>query len=93
MPFTLAAAASDKEMGATTMMREVQCAVGRRFRFSTASERAVVEYEGRRITLPRRDLSIGQYYRSKDGALVIDGDFIAFVPRGDENWRDCRIAR
>ncbi|MBT2246012.1 hypothetical protein JQK15_21095 [Sphingobium sp. BHU LFT2] len=69
----------------------VQCAMGRSFRFTQTRDAALIDYEGRRIILARRELPVGTYFRSKDGALIIDGKFVAFVPRGDETWRDCRL--
>lgn len=70
---------------------EVVCAGGRGFWMRPDAERATVEIEGRQILLERQPLPIGAYYRNRQAALVIDGDFVAFVPRGDTGWRDCRV--
>lgn len=72
---------------------EVRCASGRSFRFSVADDVAIVEFENESLRLRRRDFSLGEYFGSDDGALVIDGDFVAFVPRDDRGWRDCLIVR
>lgn len=70
---------------------EVVCAGGRGFLMRPDAERATVEIKGRQILLERQPLPIGTYYRNRQAALVIDGDFVAFVPRGDTGWRDCRV--
>jgi len=69
----------------------VVCAEGRGFQLQQDAEHATVSFEGRQISLERQPLPIGTYYRNQQAALVIDGDFVAFVPRGDSNWRDCRM--
>lgn len=68
----------------------VQYAAGKSFSITIDSRRAVVKIGQRRMSLLRKDRPPGQYYRSEDAALIIDGNFIAFVPKGDESWRDCR---
>lgn len=70
---------------------EVVCADGRGFTLVQEDERATVEVDGRRMMLDRQPLPIGVYYRSQQAALVIDGEFVAFVPRGDAGWRDCHM--
>lgn len=69
----------------------VQCAAGRSFRFTATSRQASIDYDGHRIILARTDMPLGTYFRGKEGALIIDGAFVAFVPRGDDAWRDCQI--
>ena len=69
----------------------VQCAMGRSFRFTADARQALVEIGARKMILARTDLPLGEYFRGKDCALIIDGDFVAFVPRGDERWRDCHL--
>ncbi len=70
---------------------DVICAEGRGFQMQQDGRRATVAFDGRKVSLEREPLPIGIYYRNQQAALVIDGDFVAFVPRGDTNWRDCRI--
>ncbi len=70
---------------------EVRCAGGRSFVVQVEPARAVVTMGPQRISLPRRQMPLAQYYRSDEAALVIDGAFVAFVPKGDESWRDCRM--
>ena len=69
----------------------VQCAMGRSFRFTADARQALVEIGARKMILARTDLPLDEYFRGKDGALIIDGDFVAFVPRGEERWRDCHL--
>lgn len=76
---------------AATMDMEVQCAAGRRFILHADDERATIIWTGRKLTLERGALPLGRYYRSPTAALIIDGDYVSFVPRGDPNWRDCHF--
>lgn len=70
---------------------EVVCAEGRGFLMRPDAESVMVEVEGQHMMLDRQPLPLGAYYRNRQAALVIDGDFVAFVPRGDTGWRDCRV--
>ncbi|AJR23795.1 MULTISPECIES: hypothetical protein [Sphingobium] len=70
---------------------EVQCAAGRRFSVRADADRATVVWKDGQLTLKRGAISLGRYYRSPRAALIIDGDYVSFVPRGDRNWRDCRL--
>mgnify|MGYP003582730600 CR=1 FL=1 len=69
----------------------VECAEGRSFELLISQEHAVVELKRRRLVLQRRPSSIGQQYRTREVTLIIDGDFVAFVPDDDLDWRDCHI--
>lgn len=69
----------------------VQCAAGKSFTVQISARRAIVQVGQRRMSLPQEDMPLGQYYRNADAALVIDGAFVAFVPKGDSGWRDCRL--
>ncbi|WP_169795089.1 hypothetical protein [Novosphingobium barchaimii] len=35
---------------------------------------------------------MGHQYQSAQATLILDGDFIAFVPKDDAGWQDCRVA-
>lgn len=69
----------------------VLCADSRSLSLRIEEKRAIASFEGRRMVLPRIAFPLGAYYRSSEGALVIDGLFVAFVPSGDPNWRRCEI--
>ncbi|SEK04016.1 hypothetical protein SAMN05518849_13213 [Sphingobium sp. AP50] len=69
----------------------VQCANARRFFIRVAEKHAVVTFGPRQITLPQQDFKLGRYFSSRDAALIVDQEFVAFVPRGDEGWKECRI--
>lgn len=71
----------------------VRCAEGRQFFVRMAGARAIVTVGLRQISLLRRDLKLGHYFSSAEATLMIDGDFVAFVPWGDPEWTDCRFAR
>lgn len=70
---------------------QVRCAEGRAFFTERDEKHAVVTYEGRRIILTRRPLELGTYYRSDEAVLILDGDFVAFIPERDRSWRECRL--
>lgn len=70
----------------------VRCAAGKSFTVQVSARRAIVQFGQKRMSLPQKDMPLGQYYRNADAALVIDGDFVAFVPKGDEGWRECRLS-
>ncbi len=74
----------------TTDVR-VQCAEGRAFLLRLDPRRATIIVGNRRLDLRRKPSSLGQYYRNAKAVLIVDGDFVAFVPREDREWRDCRI--
>ena len=71
----------------------VQCAGGRPFLLRLDPQRATIIVGNRRLDLQRKLSSLGQYYRNTEAVLIVDGDFIAFVPKEDREWRDCRIDR
>ncbi|WP_176596492.1 MULTISPECIES: hypothetical protein [Sphingobium] len=70
---------------------EVQCAAGRRFLLRADADRATIIWKEGQLTLERGTLTLGRYYRSPQAALIIDGDYVSFVPKGDGSWRDCHI--
>lgn len=71
----------------------VLCANERRFFIHFKGDLAVVTFGPRQISLPRQELRLGRYFSNEDGALLIDGQYVAFVPRGDESWTECGLAR
>lgn len=71
---------------------QVRCAEDRSLSLRIEKDRAIAAFEGRRLILPRQPFPIGEYYRSGEGALIIDGSFVAFVPADDPTWRDCEIS-
>lgn len=71
---------------------QIRCAQGKSLSIEIEGDRAIASFEGRKLTLPRRPTLLGMYFRSDKGALVIDDNFVAFVPKGDTNWRDCEIS-
>jgi hypothetical protein len=71
---------------------QVQCAGGRQFLLQAEQRRAQVRVGQRQLNLVRRPSSMGQQYHSPQATLILDGDFIAFVPKNDAGWQDCRVA-
>ncbi|WP_022681616.1 hypothetical protein [Sphingobium bisphenolivorans] len=70
---------------------QVQCAEGRNFLLRIDGARAQVQLDGDRLTLARAPSSLGEQFRSAQATLIIDGSFVAFVPKGDMGWRDCNL--
>lgn len=70
---------------------QVRCAEDRSLSLRIEKDRAIATFEGRRLVLPRQPFPLGEYYRSGEGALIIDGSFVAFVPTDDPTWRQCEI--
>ena len=71
----------------------VRCEGGRYFLLRLDPQHATVIAEKRRFEMRRKISSLGQHYRGDKATLIIDGNFVAFVPQGDWDWRDCRIDR
>lgn len=71
---------------------QVQCAGGRQFLLQAEYKHAWVRLGERQIDLVRKPSSMGQQYHGPEATLILDGDFIAFVPKNDTGWRDCRVA-
>jgi hypothetical protein len=71
----------------------VRCEDGRYFLLRLDPQRATVIAEKRRFEMRRKESSLGQYYRGDKATLIIDGNFVAFVPSDDWGWKDCRIDR
>ena len=67
----------------------VVCAGGRNFQMEAREKLARIFLDGRQVRLTRR--SLGQQYRSSDAALIIDGDYVAFVLNNDLAYEDCHI--
>ncbi|AXB75522.1 hypothetical protein TQ38_018595 [Novosphingobium sp. P6W] len=72
---------------------QVQCAGGRQFLLQAEQRRARVRVGERQLNLVRKSSLMGQQYHSPQATLILDGDFIAFVPKDDAGWQDCRVAR
>ena len=83
-----AACAQTKPRDEPTM---VGCAGGRSFQIEAREKVARIFLDGRELLLTRRASSLGQQYRSGDAALIIDGDYVAFVLNDDLAYEDCRI--
>ncbi|MCC4252778.1 hypothetical protein LL251_10170 [Sphingobium naphthae] len=75
--------------GATDV--RVQCAEGRAFLLRLYHKQAKVLVGNRRLDLRRKPSPLGRYYSNAEAALIVDGDFVAFVPKKDRQWRNCRI--
>lgn len=86
MPYTAARAQSAQPV-------HVQCASGRDFTLLLGPRLAIVELPDERLTLFRRPSSLGQHYRDEEATLIVDGRYVAFVQKGDLNWRDCQMER
>jgi hypothetical protein len=71
----------------------VRCEGGRYFLLRLDPQQATVIAEKRRYEMRRKESSLGQYYHSTEATLIIDGNFVAFVPREDWDWQGCRIDR
>jgi hypothetical protein len=69
----------------------VVCAGGRSFQIEAREKVARIFLDGRELRLTRRASSLGQQYRSSDAALIIDGDYVAFVLNDDLAYEDCGI--
>ncbi len=70
---------------------QVKCAQGRSFFLRIEKKQAIIRSGAVQMRLDRRSSALGQQFESEAATLIIDGDFVAFVPKGDPSWRDCRI--
>ncbi len=71
---------------------QVKCAGERHFLLRIQPQRVKVVVDRRSFELRRQPSSLG-YYRSGDTTLIIYGDFVAFVSRGNFGWQNCHIER
>ncbi|WP_159981112.1 MULTISPECIES: hypothetical protein [unclassified Novosphingobium] len=71
----------------------ITCAGGRQFLLQTGASSARIQIGARQLKLPRKPSSLSERYAGSEGTLMLDGDFVAFVPRGDAGWQDCRRAK
>lgn len=69
----------------------VACAQGRSFGLLIEERQARVQLADGELVLARKASSLGQHFRNGDATLIVDDDFVAFVQRGDWEWRDCHI--
>jgi len=72
--------------------KQVTCADTRSFTILSDGKRAQVIWADRHATLPRKPSSLGERYESARAALIIDGAFVAFVPKGNSSWEDCYVS-
>jgi hypothetical protein len=72
---------------------QVRCQGGRHFLLRFDAQRATVIAEKRRFEMRRKESPLGQYYHDRETTLIIDGNFVAFVPKDDWGWQGCRIDR
>jgi len=72
--------------------KQVQCAHARSFTIQSDGKRALVNWDNRHAALPRKASSLGERYENARAALIIDGAFVAFVPKGDSSWEDCYVS-
>jgi hypothetical protein len=71
----------------------ITCAGGRQFLLRTGADVARVQIGTRQLKLPRKPSSLSERYASAEGTLMLDGEFVAFVPRDDAGWKDCRRSK
>jgi len=71
---------------------DVQCAAGRSLVLALHDQALTVTLADRTLELVRRPSSVGQYYAGAGATLIMDDGFVAFVPDGDDSWRNCRIS-
>ncbi|PZU07385.1 MAG: hypothetical protein DI606_16615 [Sphingobium sp.] len=75
------------------LAERITCAVGKQFLLRTGAAGAQVQIGTRKLTLPRKPSAISERYAGNEGTLMLDGEFVAFVPKGDAGWRDCRRSK
>jgi len=71
----------------------ITCAGGRQFLLRPGADSAQVQIGTRQLTLPRKPSTLSERYAGNEGTLMLDGEFVAFVPKGDAGWRDCRRSK
>jgi hypothetical protein len=71
----------------------ITCAGGRQFLLRTSTDGARLQIGTRQLNLPRKSSALSERYGSNEGTLMLDGEFVAFVPKGDAGWRDCRRSK
>lgn len=76
-----------------TAAERITCAGGKQFLLRTSTNGARVQIGTRQLNLPRKPSALSERYGSNEGTLMLDGEFVAFVPKGDAGWRDCRRSK
>jgi hypothetical protein len=71
----------------------ITCAEGRQFLLRTGADDARIQIGTRQLKLPRKPSTLSERYGSAEGTLMLDGAFVAFVPRDDAGWKDCRRSK
>jgi hypothetical protein len=71
----------------------ITCANGRQFLLQTGANSARIQIGARQLKLPRKPSALSERYAGSEGTLMLDGDFVAFVPQDDAGWQDCRRAK
>jgi hypothetical protein len=71
----------------------ITCAGGRQFLLQTGADGARIQIGTRQLKLPRKPSSLSERYANAEGTLMLDGEFVAFVPRDDAGWKDCRRSK
>jgi hypothetical protein len=89
----LGSACSATGLSAARGSATFRCADGRSFLVERDARTATVLFSDMRYQLPRRHSSIGLRYDSGEAALMIDGDFAAFVTETVPDLHDCHQAR
>ncbi|HEX7858439.1 MAG TPA: hypothetical protein VF503_32550 [Sphingobium sp.] len=71
----------------------VRCAGGRSFVIELSSEAASVQIDGQVLHLRRQASTSMTRYSSSDAALIIDGDYVAFVMTDALDFTECHLPR
>lgn len=71
----------------------ITCAGGRQFLLRTGADGARIQIGTRKLKLPRKPSALSERYSSAKGTRMLDGAFVAFVPRDDAGWKDCRRSK
>jgi hypothetical protein len=71
----------------------ITCAGGRQFLLQTGADGARVQFGVRHLKLPRKPSALSERYAGSEGTLMLDGEYVAFVPRNDAGWKDCRRSK
>ncbi|MDE8652551.1 hypothetical protein [Novosphingobium album (ex Liu et al. 2023)] len=59
----------------------------------TTADSARIQIGARQLKLPRKPSALSERYANAEGTLMLDGEFVAFVPRDDAGWKDCRRSK
>jgi hypothetical protein len=73
--------------------KRITCAGGRQFLLRTSADGARIQIGTRQLKLPRKPSALSERYGNAEGTLMLDGAFVAFVPRDDAGWKECRRSK